>query len=258
MLTTSMTEGHLSGWKIPPAFSQFSSQNAVWRCPSMPGLWQLFPPALWQPNRRILHPDFWSISSPELILGSSPECCFSQTCSRAQGSEQNEAWLLTWHQAATWPPQLGTGFFFFNFYLLSKRNGYQSQLICAFLSVCSHSSEKLLSIPADDDFQLKQAQCMRQNQGWETNFWWGWAAMGVSPRVHPWSRTTHRVPSKGDEDHPWKQIKVFSMFIYILGYKDLHLCKIFPYLALVKLWDLVLSLTILYDILFQGVALFSL
>lgn len=48
------------------------------------------------------------------------------------------------------------------------------------------------------------------------------------------------------------------MFIYILGYKVLHLCVFFSYLVLAKLWDLVLSLTILYDILFQGVALFSL
>lgn len=104
-----------SGWKISPAFSQFSSQNAAWRCPSMPGHWQLFPPALWQPQSRTLHPDFWSIISPESILGSSPGCCFSQTCSRDQDSEQREVWLLMWHQVTTWPPQLGTGFFFLTY-----------------------------------------------------------------------------------------------------------------------------------------------
>lgn len=53
------------------------------------------------------------------------------------------------------------------------------------------------------------------------------------------------------------KIKLFSMFIYILGYKVPHFCEFFPYLVSVKLWDLVLSLTILCDVLFQGVALYS-
>lgn len=188
-----------SDWKISPAFSQSSSQNAVWSCPSMPGLWQLLPPALCQPHIRILHPHFWSINSPELIL------VLPWVLSQPNLQQSPRFWTK-WSLAVDVASSSnlattgGNRLLFIYFYLLSKRNGYQSQFICELLSVCSHSSEKFLSIPAENDFQLKQAQCMRQNQGRGTNFWWRWAVMGASPRVHPWSGTTHRVPSKGDED----------------------------------------------------------
>lgn len=81
MLSPRVAEGHprtVPGirilWQGLPAFSQFSSQNAAWRCPCMAALFRatLFPPAHGQQNCNTSHPDCWSINSPQLIFGSSP------------------------------------------------------------------------------------------------------------------------------------------------------------------------------------------
>lgn len=201
--------------KSLPAFNHFSSWNAAQRWPFYGCSIQSNP----------IHMDNWTAAHHTQIadqlalhnwfLALLLSAVFSQICCRAQDAELNEVWPLTWCVAAR-PSQMGTDpsewdfYGYFCLYLLSKRNGISldSALHPSFSAATAQPSS--WEFPASNDFQLEQAQCLRQNQGPDYD---GGEQSWMSHPGHAMSPAT--VHSDGE--------CVFNTFIYVSGSKASHL-----------------------------------